>query len=118
MASREFRILGSGTCSTRIFFLPIQQVAFIVAASSQYGGRLGRVRPVMNAGIGPDDFPGFQHLLEAAEIAVHLLARLLAEELRDRGPELADRRLVAELDVDLGAAATRRRKEPDDAPVG
>src|SRR3954471_23572144 len=29
IASRELRILGSGTCSTRTFFLSIQQLAFI-----------------------------------------------------------------------------------------
>src|SRR5688572_10168426 len=40
IASRELRIFGSGTCSTRTFFLPSQQLALIALHSCYpYGKR-------------------------------------------------------------------------------
>src|SRR5690606_34054728 len=44
-------------------------------------------------------------LLEALEVLPHLLARLLAEEPRDRPAHGAQRRVVVEADLHLGALA-------------
>src|SRR3954468_16442980 len=71
-------------------------------------------------GIGEDDLAELDHVLECAEIVVHLLPRLLAEELRELGANSARdaaRRLIAEIDVNLGAAATRSGNEADLALV-
>src|SRR5689334_19393774 len=117
MASREFKIFGSGTSLMRTSRLPIQQLALIglllrytreigpstpsvydpisiVSALHLFGRRLRRVRPVVNASIGTDDLAGLDHLLEAAQVAHDLLPRLLAEELGDGRAERTGRRLV------------------------
>src|SRR4051812_6271509 len=72
----------------------------------------------VNAGVGLDHLAGLHHLLEPAQVAFNLLARLLARGQRDQTPERAGRRIIAGLDVDLGAAAAGCRPEADDARVG
>ena len=49
--------------------------------------------------------------------SMHLLPGLLAEELRDLGAELAERRLVLQLDAHLGAASAGRGLEAHGAGV-
>src|SRR5438067_2085964 len=50
------------------------------------------------------DFTGFQNLLEAVQVFLNLLARLLAPHLRDESAERASRRVVLELDPYFGPA--------------
>src|SRR3954447_23460412 len=80
--------------------------------------RLCRMHPGMDAGIRVDDLPRLHDLLEAAQIALHLLLRLLAEKLGNQRSQLSSWRLVAKLDMDLGAAVTRRVLEPHGPGVG
>src|SRR5688500_4576614 len=61
--------------------------------------------------VGDDDLPKLHYLLEVAQVIPHLLARLLAEQRRDLRSELAERRIVLELDPHFGAAIARRLLE-------
>ncbi len=72
----------------------------------------------MNAGIRVDDLTHLQHLLQPSQVTLHLLARLLAEELGDQRRDLAAGRLILELDDQLSAAVAGRITEADLAAVG
>src|SRR5689334_5677504 len=63
------------------------------------------------------DLARLDHLLESSEIACHLLLRLLPEQLRGHDAERSGRRLVGELDADLGATVARRVDEVHAARV-
>src|SRR4051812_13167398 len=62
---------------------------------------------------GGGQFTGFHQLLEPAQVLADLLLRPLAEEVGDRRPDLAGRRVVLEHHADLGASAAWRRPEVD-----
>src|SRR4051794_27531252 len=76
IASRGFRIVGSGTRSTRTSSVPYQQRAFmpLLAASCLPSGLTGRGR----------HFAGLQQLFEAAEVFANLGLGIGAEELGNR----------------------------------
>src|SRR3954454_1096369 len=63
------------------------------------------------------DLARLEHGLEALEVVAHLLLRLGAEELRERGAGRTGRRRVAQLDPHLGAAPAGRRREAAGAGV-
>src|SRR3712207_1108634 len=114
MASRGFRICGSGTFSTRTSFLPCQQTALIVTCSSLRCGREDLAErgtcTVRLPAVGRD-LAGLHQVLEAAKVARHLFLGLLAEEFGDGGSKRARGRAVDEVDVNLGASSTRCRHE-------
>src|SRR5215211_2357671 len=62
-----------------------------------------RVHAGMDAAIRVDDLSRLHDLLEAAQIALDLLLRLLAEKLGNQRSQLPSRRLVAKVDVDFGS---------------
>src|ERR1041384_5776962 len=104
IASRGFKIRGSGTSRTSTRFLPIQQLAFISDLTPNqgnllvFGGGPSRMHTPMNTGIRVNHAPRLEHLLEAPQVAGDLLTWLLAEQHGDRGADCAARRLVLELD--------------------
>src|SRR4051812_3791865 len=63
------------------------------------------------------DLARLDHGFEALQVVAHLLLRLGAEELRERGAGRPRGRRVAHLDANLGAAAAGRRREADAAGV-
>src|SRR5687767_13491 len=63
------------------------------------------------------DLSAFHYLLESAEVILHLLRWLFAQELRDCRSELAGRRIVAEHHPNLGSAAIAYRAEVDRARI-
>src|SRR4051812_9905977 len=104
IASRQFRIWGSGTSFTWTLRLPIQQSALIgispwnlaskrsrrcrepfaihrrsSPSADRLGWRLGRMRAAMDGCLGDNHFAGLQHLLELAKVAGDLLAWTLPE---------------------------------------
>src|SRR2546423_4301160 len=112
IASRGFRILGSGTSSTRTSVLPYQQVAFIenspfvllrwAARQATTRGSEFCLRPneiVVFAGCtaGPSsrlafsarDLASFNKLLETVQIHVDLLFRVFTKKLGHGGPKNA-----------------------------
>src|SRR5918997_3320678 len=98
IASRGFRICGSGTFSTRTFFLPNQQSAFIdwppgagwpAIAPETEGSSWRRGLPFRRRHLA-----GLHDVLEAAQVARHLLVGLLAEQLRHPDPQNTAGRIV------------------------
>src|SRR5215204_4886168 len=79
---------------------------------------LCRVHAGMDAAIRVDDLPRLHHLLEAAQIALDMLLRLLAEKLGNQRPEFSSGRLVAKLDPDLGAPVPGGILEPHRPGIG
>src|SRR5947209_17389902 len=105
MASRLLRMVGSGTLRTSTVLRPVQTVARIASGSRGLRGALPQLLRracTPRADFGAHHLAGLQHLLEAAQVVVELLQRLLAEELGDRQAGPARRRRVLELDHDLG----------------
>src|SRR6185503_16359780 len=80
--------------------------------------RLCRMHARVDAGIRVDDLSGLHNLLEAAQIALDLLLRLFAEKLGNQRSQLSSWRLVAKLDMDLGAPVTGRVLEPHRPGIG
>src|SRR5215471_16728157 len=81
IASREFRILGSGTCSTLIFRLPCQQFARIAISLSRDLVQPGdAASPPSRFSLGRDRFAGLDHLLKAAQLLVDDLRGPLADQ--------------------------------------
>src|SRR5215207_10450561 len=127
MASRLLRIFGSGTCSTRTSFLPYQQFALITSPlfccplllklSRAHADAERLRRPLLGVAlthqrpVGDDHLAQLDDLLEAAQVDLHLRARVFAEELREERADRAARRVVVELDVDDRAAPADRRLE-------
>src|SRR5215203_3193738 len=128
IASRLLRICGSGTSRTCIFCGPIQHVAFILPPPSwlrlpaarkirkwseldRLVVGLRRMHPALLRRVGEQDLAGLHHLLEVAQVVHHLLTRLLAEEHCDLGAELAEWRLVLQLDAYLSATSAGCRLE-------
>src|SRR5215211_9052392 len=97
MASRRFRIFGSGTCSTLTSFLPYQQFALITSPlfrlqeksgarhaprrllpltaesdAERLSGSLLGVALARQRAVGDDDFAELDDLLEAAQVYLHL----------------------------------------------
>ena len=101
MASRAFRIFGSGTSLDLDAVLAhpdigLHRLSFLAAVRSAVGsGWAGRcmicwrARDALGAGVGAHHLAGLHDLLEAAQVVADLLLRLLAEELGDRAPERA-----------------------------
>src|SRR4051794_40539645 len=122
MASRLFRIFGSGTSRTSTELRPAQVFALMpplpsrarrptAAAPDAAGTPCGPACP--RGPVGPDHLAGLQHLLEPAQIVVELLVRFLAEVLGDRLADRATRNVVHQDDMYLGAHTVRGRHEPD-----
>src|SRR5215207_7808248 len=127
IASRLLRIFGSGTCSTRTSFLPCQQFALMTSPlfcrplllklpRAQTDAERLR-RPLLGVAlthqrpVGDDHLAQLDDLLEAAQVDLHLRARVFAEELREERARRAARRAVVEPDVDDRAAPADRRLE-------
>ena len=75
------------------------------------------MRTTVNAGIGMYDLADFHDLLEGTQVVGDLPIRAFAEEFGDDCAKPASRRVVMHLDMDLGAAFTRRRHEANRAGV-
>src|SRR4051812_21591623 len=122
IASRALRIFGSGTSSTRTCFLPVQQFARMeippLRSTPLRFRRTRRVQARMNARVRVHHLAGLEDLLQAAQVAFDLLARFLADQLREARAEEPGRRAVLQLELDLRAAAARCRQEANDARVG
>src|SRR5262249_1899478 len=87
------------------------------SASPRSRGR-AEARPSAPAGRlagGGGDLAGFHQLLETEQVLAHLQRRLLAQQPGRPRADLAQRRVVLEADVDLGAPAARRGPEVDAA---
>src|SRR5215210_3462852 len=124
MASCWFRIFGSGTCSTRTSFFPIQQFALMAVPFFSGGDqfrclfwRLGRMHSAMNAGVGVDDLADFHDLLEAPQIIVEHLLHAFSEQLRDGRADNPAGRRVFDLHVDNRAATSAAGLKTDSAGV-
>src|SRR3954468_24401112 len=122
MASRWFRIFGSGTSRTSTLLRPAQVFALTrplpsrarsptAVAPDAAGTLAGPLAP--RGAVGPDHLAGLQHLLEPAQVVVELLMRFLAEVLGDRLADRAARNVVRQDDVHLGAHTVRGGHEPD-----
>src|SRR4051812_17514131 len=101
MASRGFKIFGSGTSLTSSFCFPYQQFAFInsLVLNSEADGnarlyvaylRLSSRTLALCGG----NFARFNDCLEAPEIHLCLDTRFFSEQFRNRGTKLAPRRVV------------------------
>src|SRR3954454_6644575 len=111
IASRSFRILGSGTSSTCTVLRPDQTVARMSDPHLLELGvveRLGRAllqlaleKLALGGGIRARDLAGLDELLEAPQVVLRLRERLCAGQLLR---ELAALPGGVDLDVDLGAA--------------
>src|SRR5215217_528730 len=77
-----------------------------------------RVHAGMDAAVRVDDLSRLHDLLEAAQIALDLLLWLLAEKLGNQRSQLPSRRLVAKLDMDLGAPVPGGILEPHRPGIG
>src|SRR4051812_27352816 len=93
IASRGFRIRGSGTREMRTSFVPYQQSAFTPARSA----------PRLTCRRG--DLARLELLLEAAQILTDLGSGVAAEELRERRAYLAPWRAVLQVHGDARAAS-------------
>src|SRR5262249_55089709 len=111
IASRGFRMRGSGTSSTRSFSLPYQTFAFMPYSGSVAAGQAPTARRAANqaapAGgltVGRGDLAGFQQLLEATQILLDLCLRVLPQQVRQGGGGAAADRAVMNAESDNGAA--------------
>src|SRR5205085_7165178 len=117
VASRRFRIFGSGTCSTRTSFLPYQHVALItrLLSRSRVAARLRRplfhITGARDRGVRYDDFARLHHLFESPQVVVQLLLRRFTKELGNGRADEAARRAVLDLHADDRAASSRRALE-------
>src|SRR3569833_2739647 len=103
IASRGFRMRGSGTSSTRSFSLPYQTFAFILGSGSIAAGQAPTARraadhaaPPRGLTVGRGDLAGFQQLLEPTQILRGLCLRVLPQHLRARRSEAPAHRAVVE----------------------
>src|SRR5579862_4682230 len=98
MASRGFRIAGSGTRSTRTSSFPYQQRACTSAFS-------------LGLPVGGGDLARLHGLLEAPQVLADLDVWFFAEQLGDHHTGGTGGRIVGQLDVDLGASTAGCRLE-------
>src|SRR5579862_2717829 len=92
MASRGFKMRGSGTSSTRSCSLPYQTFAFMslcsgsVAARQAPAARGAANQTASSRGltVRRGDLTRFQQLLEASQILLYPGLRILAQQLRQR----------------------------------
>src|SRR4051794_39577348 len=120
IASRSFRILGSGTSSTCTVLRPDQTVArisdprllelFVVERLRGALLQLAFEQLALGGGIRARDLAGLDQCLEAAQVVLRLGEWLRAGQLLGHLAELAG---GVDLDVDLGAAIARCVLEPD-----
>src|SRR5580700_4069633 len=115
MASRGFRMRGSGTSSTRSCSFPYQTLAFISISASIAVRQAPAARRAADETaasrrltVGGCYLAAFQELFEAPEILVHFRLRILAQQLRQRGRQLAVNRTVVNAEADDGAAPVRQ----------
>src|SRR6185312_11943114 len=87
IASRGFKMRGSGTSSTRSFSLPYQTFAFIVCSGSIAAGQAPAAHSSTHQGaaarglaVGCGDFACFQQLFEATQILLDLGLRILPQQ--------------------------------------
>src|SRR3569833_2974293 len=125
IASRGFRMRGSGTSSTRSFSLPYQTFAFILGSGSIAAGQAPTARraadhaaPPRGLTEGRGDLAGFQQLLEPTQILLDLCLRVLPQQLRARCRAASTHRAVADTQPHDGAAPLRSRLEINRAGVG
>src|SRR4051812_21879013 len=114
IASRGFRMRGSGTRSTRTSLVPCHTTAFMQASDH----RSPLVRPrsgsiAVRLTFGGGNLAGFEQVFEAAEIFADRLRWLLTKHPRDRGAQFAGRRAVLEAYVDARATVRAVSDEPD-----
>src|SRR4051812_40358808 len=115
IASRSFRIFGSGTSSTCTVLRPDQTVArisdprllelFVVERLRGALLELALEELALGRGVRARDLSGLEQRLEAAQVVLRLRERLRAGQLLGH---LADLAGPVHLDVDLGAAIARR----------
>src|SRR3954468_7784831 len=125
MASRSFRIFGSGTFSTWTVLRPDQTFARMSDPRLLELGlvqRLGRTLlqlalcPLALGGaLGARDLAGLDDLLETSQVVLRLPERVLGVHLPHDLAELAAARGIVDLEVDLGAAVAWRVLERDPA---
>src|SRR3954451_16736714 len=122
MASRSFRIFGSGTFSTWTVLRPDQTFArmsdprllglVLLERLRRPSLELALGQLALGHGLGARDLAGLDLGLEAPQLVLRLGQRLAAGELLGDLAELAAAGL-AQVDVDLGAAVARRVFEGD-----
>src|SRR3954454_6813798 len=125
IASRSFRILGSGTSSTCTVLRPDQTVArisgprllelFVVQRLRGALLQLALGELALGARVGARDLAGLDQVLEAPQVVLRLGERLGPGELPGHLAELAGN---LDLDVDLGAAVAGRVLEADGRVAG
>src|SRR4051794_23892859 len=125
MASRSFRIFGSGTFSTWTVLRPDQTFARMSDPRRLELGLVERLRGTLlqlalcplalGGALGARDLAGLDDLLETAQVVLRLRERVLAGHLAHDLAELAAARGVVDLEVNLGAAVARRVLEGDPA---
>src|SRR5581483_5131704 len=103
IASRGFRIVGSGTSSTRTSSFPYQQSASI--------------SPPVWLPVDRRQLARFHLALEPAQIFAHLNVGLFAKQLGDRRARSAEWRIVGEPHVHLGPTVRRRLLESHRAGI-
>src|SRR3569833_2476657 len=125
IASRGFRMRGSGTASSRSFSLPYQTFAFILGSGSIAAGQAPTARraadhaaPPRGLTVGRGVFAGFQQLLEPTQILLDLCLRVLPQQLRERYREATTHRAVVDTQPHDGAASLGSRLENNRAGVG
>src|SRR3569833_1079597 len=125
IASRGFRMRGSGTASSRSFSLPYQTFAFILSSGSIAAGQAPTARRAANHAapprgltVGRGDLAGFQQLLEPTQILLDLCLRVLPQQLRERCREASTHRAVVDTQPHDGAASLSRRQEIKRVVVG
>src|SRR3954451_6736389 len=125
MASRSFRIFGSGTFSTWTVLRPDQTFARMSDPRLLELGLVERLRGTLlqlalcplalGGALGARDLAGLDDLLETAQVVLRLRERVLAGHLAHDLAELAAARGIVDLEVDLGAAVAWRVLERDPA---
>src|SRR6476469_9166224 len=124
IASRGFRMRGSGTSSTRSFSFPYQTFAFMWCSASIAAGQAptacraaDHAAPARGLTVGRGDLTGFQQLLEPAQILLDLCLRVLPQQLRQRCGEAPANRAVVNAQPHDGAAPLRSRLEDHRAGI-
>src|SRR5690606_7490426 len=115
IASRGFRISGSGTFSTATFRMPFQQSAFMVLQARGGGGSVVRGCTYRgSSGRLPfrrRDLSRLHPLFEVAKVLLDLVLRLLLQKAREACAQYTPRRGVLQRYVHLRTAACRGRLE-------
>src|SRR5215469_2403678 len=125
MASRGFRIRGSGTSSTRSCSFPYQTFAFMWVSASIAAGQAPAAHRAADEAAASGglalrggDLAAFQELFEPSQVFANLGLRVLAQQSGEGGSQLSADRAVVNAESDNGAPAVRRGVENNRARVG